>query len=582
MHRRHHHDEDYPLRATSPALPIPQQPQSLGSPASIPSPSSSATLDGIIRTPAAQRRAISLGVSISPVRPLYMGSPMPISSVKLATSPEGTTTTATTLHRSPGSLSRRRASASGGGSSSRSLVGSYTLSLISSRMSDAHPSHSIKSAFVLQIGSTSCSPSVSVPSRLRSPPHIRVGFEARWHDLEGGPGGAAVGTPWVGAVDLQGYYFDRYRGESPALSRESTPSRNGDDDVRGRRNVACSSSPTAFFSSRRGAETSPPRQAPAPPALPGYEVGATGVLQLVVKNEVAAIKVFLVQYDLTKLVPGGKLLVRERGYQAVAPGGSSEVELGTSPGGRSPSGSRREVLRYAVELQFTCVAVTRKARRSTGDQDDLEDAAASTNKRRRKDLGGIGSSKAYFLTKQIRVVFPTAGVSGSGGANSRTDTVRDDEDIRNERFVEVMNPLQQEDGGGGDDDESMEASSARSRRLSMGSYNLAWDDICGRWQQEKRAARVASAHRPPALSFERIATPPPMAIKSPSLLTAKLEHSPSLEPSALPSTMDGVASANAKPLRMGDQDSERLLSESLQRLRAGDGFGGKGLRVKET
>lgn len=342
-----------------------------------------------------------------------------------------------------------------------------------------------------------------------------------------------MGTPWVGAVDVQSYYFDRYSG----------------DGERGR--TACS--PSSYSQASRQRHSSPQRPASGPPALPGYEVGAAGFLQLVVKNEVAALKVFLVQYDLTKLVPGGKLLVRERGYQAVP---ATSEELGTSPGSQSP-GRRREVLRYAVELQFTCVAVNRKARRSTSQDRGEEEADV---KRRRKDAAGSAGNKAYFLTKQIRVVFPTAGVSGSG-ASGRTDKVRDDEDIRTDRFVEVMNPSR--DGDNDDDDDA----STRSRRLSMGSFT-GWDDIRGRWQQEKKKVAAVAAHRPPALSFERIATPPPLAIKSPSLLTAELEHSPNLEPSALPA-MDGFAPGATRPLRMGDQDSERLLSESLQRLRAG-------------
>lgn len=92
----------------------------------------------------------------------------------------------TTPSHSPGiTLSPRRLS------TSRSLAGSYTLSLLSSRMSAAHPTHHVPSAFTLKIGSVSTGRQVK--SALRCPEHVKIAFDARWYELEGA--GAAAWTP---------------------------------------------------------------------------------------------------------------------------------------------------------------------------------------------------------------------------------------------------------------------------------------------------------------------------------------------------------------------------------------------------
>lgn len=518
-------------------------------------------------------------------------------------------------------------------SSSHSLAGSYTLSLISSRMSHAHPSHSIESAFTLQIGCSSSSS--TTPTRLKSPAHIKIPFEARWHDLEGGPDGAAVSTPWVGCVDVEKWYFDRFEPHSedsiPSVGEvewEEDAQRQPQDT--GRTRSSMSYSPGVGMGSRKQRQTTSPdapKTTSPPPPFPGYEVGSKGLLQLIIKNQFNALKVFLIPYDLSSLVPGGRLLVRERGYQAVvrnAAGVSPDLSTRMSPTTTMTKNNshknRREVLRFAVELQFICVAVHRKkTKRSSiiesglrameqkekeghgngnGDSVDSDGRGLSgqdaASKCKRKDAG---VPKAYFLSKQIRVVFPS--ILDSNGS----DQVKDETkaaisaatatagETRKERFVEVMNPPDV------NADAMMTLEQLKILRKTSFSSAAAgdhWDQVRSKWKREERehehehekemnreeearkanASARAKANTPSTLglelSFARITTPPPIYTRSSSLLTAKLA-SPQLESSAAP-PLEAMTTASNGPstgrrLKMGDQDSERILSESLQGLK---------------
>lgn len=322
-------------------------------------------------------------------------------------------------------------------------------------MSHAHPAQSVSSAFRLQIGCSSSGK--DVPARLRCPDHIRVAFDATCYDLDDGNGGAsgAVSTPWVGCVDLRAHYASALDAQSALQSHShSAP--------------------------------------PPPPRYPGYQVPAHGLLQLVVANAHHALRVFLVPYDLAALEPGGRMLVRERGYQAVSP--ASPTAQGPSPrrseaDRRASFGSaasvagetKREVLRFAVEMQFACVleeAEGRKPRTAAAGED-------STRRRERSTRNGPGRDgretpthhlgpppprvkpskpklvRAYYLTKAVRMVFPSlcepqtplastgppGGRPGAvpGGAAAApsgrcTPTPRLEAPIRTERFVEAINP----------------------------------------------------------------------------------------------------------------------------------------------
>ena len=258
-------------------------------------------------------------------------------------------------------------------SRSHPLLGSYPLSLLHSRMSHAHAPHSLPSTsasgFTLHIGALgrgkSCTPD------LRCPRHLVIPFAATYYDLEDGSGSGrrqgAAQTPWVGTVDLEAHLFASY----------ASPSMGG----------------------------------PMPPFFPGYRVAPVGQLQILVKTPTQAVKVFLVPYDLRNLPVGGRLLARERSY----------VQASTATGCSSVTG--KESLRFAFQLQFTCVATSFEPAESRS-----RDSSTTRRRRARSDASSASSSrcptptmaksrlatqstlgkKAFYLAKSLRVVFITS------------------------------------------------------------------------------------------------------------------------------------------------------------------------------
>lgn len=496
----------------------PQQPGC--HPTSIPSPTSSASLDG-------------------PIHPS-------------AVSPS-----------SPSAPSRRRPS------HSHSLAGSYTLSLLSSRMSHAHAPHSVSSAFQLQIGCSSFGK--EVPARLRCPKHVKIDFDATYYDLDDGNSPGAVSTPWVGCVDVQEHYY-RILGQDV---REQT--------------TKCS-----------------------PPRFPGYEVPSNGLLQLVVKNDFHALKVFLINYDLTALEPGGKMLVRERGYQAVS-ASTPRNDRRASFGG-SPSSGRREILRFTVEMQFTCVLESKageemrpkKSRKPRshlhGIVDRLESRASTPTPAKpyktTKIRKNISTGRSYYLSKAVRIVFPPLvdhGNPTSSNIGGRSTPTVEKLDMRTERFVEVINPAIAS-GMRGD----------QVKALRKGSFaSETWEGLREEWlkrmkeetegdgsadEDETFQARQSTLKRSPGSSYEtrdqfninRIKIQP-QPMKSRSLLSAKFSPKDILDPfEGLDA--DGVsirrrdgtprhrasspwdAARNGHCRRTMDEESERMLSESLENM----------------
>jgi hypothetical protein len=226
----------------------------------------------------------------------------------------------------------------------QSLAGSYPLSLLHSRMSHAHRPHSVPSAFTLTIGSLGVGK--ACPPELRCPTHENIPFDAKYYEL-----------------------YDEH-----SSSPQAGPSHSpwvGVVDVQ-----------QHYFASFGS-----PAKGKSPPAYPGYRISARGQLQLIVKNSTQALKVFLIPYDLRALEPGGRLLVRERSYLA---------------------DTGREVLRYAVELQFLCVEA----------QPTIATRVRDSSTRRRMPRPPTPSSRpasplppspsrAFYLARTIRVVFPS-------------------------------------------------------------------------------------------------------------------------------------------------------------------------------
>ncbi|WOO77440.1 uncharacterized protein LOC62_01G001018 [Vanrija pseudolonga] len=202
---------------------------------------------------------------------------------------------------SPSSLSR-----------SHPLLGSYQLSLLHSRMSQ-HAPHATD-RFGLQL--RAMGRGAGCPAALRAPAPISLPLAATYYDLAGGAdeaapkaAGAAAHTPWVADVDVEGWYFDHFG----------------------------------------GAESST-----APPAFPGYRVAAVGQLQILVRTATAAVKVFVIPYDLRELDDGARLLARERTYVSQPEAASASTTPPEAASASTTPPRTRECLRYAVQLQFAC------------------------------------------------------------------------------------------------------------------------------------------------------------------------------------------------------------------------------------
>jgi len=510
--------------------------------------------------------------------------------------------------------------------------------------------------------------------KLRCPPHVRIPFEGRWYDLEGGPGGAAVGTPWVGCVDLEGHYrqsagedqtgvLGMARGRSSSMmgaERPMFPGQISDGQYRRERkrsptsHLSADNSPTTAqswtTSSLRSQHPPDISSSAQPPMFPGYQLAPQGLLQLVIKNEVQAMKVFLIKYDLNALEIGGKLLVRERDYVAVS------LTPIPSRGGGTGSGSdsvqdcdkRREVLRSAVELQFTCVEDTteRKKRRKRftepvqraerwgdrtgrtgvdgpsnemsisieGDSWRLDGGSAlSINDETETKLSRSGSNtlgkrksrKAYYLSKQIKVVFPSlCGNLTSRDQADKRETAK--EDVRTERFIEVINPSAVQPGMSIKEIKKMRRASFASeswegvkamlvRKVREDKEDDQMDgpanEATGHGLDPQETIRKRSVLAPitrPSMTFERtpalIQPVPHRGITS--LLTARFERregSVDSQADDEDQTIDlrhwhreiGLDPASPSPVTSPvdkkrslwpEDDSERLLSESLQRL----------------
>jgi hypothetical protein len=575
-------------------------------------------------------------------------------------------------------------------------------------MSHAHKGHSLDSAFTLQIGATGfnmCNGGgkKTLEAKLKSPPHVRVPFEARWYDLEGGPGGAAVGTPWVGCVDLEGYYRHQSEqrqcradggmedghmadnGERVEVERTERASVFRPDPSVLKRDRRRSSIPTGLSSEGEQLprlsgrplfdSTVSPRPGlepglgsdPGPHAntpFPGYELAPQGLLQLVIKNEISAIKVFLLKYDLAALEPGGKMLVRERDYIAVPPvagcraSEGKDGDEGTTRQSDQSRCRRREVLRSAVELQFTCVPI--RVERKTKRKRHTEPVRRENHQHQRQSYyvgggeevsspmgvsiegdgwrldGGSALSlrdddrgpdeqtlrqaqpvpsqsryktkKAYFLSRHVRVVFPSlCGNLTSRDQADRRETAK--EDVRTERFIEVINPSTVQPGMSPKEIKKMRRASFASESWegvkALLSRKMKEDEEDDRMDgnyhevdveaplsdQERKSAHAKLAVRdiaatPKTMTFPRSPTPVHSGLTS--LLTARLERREGsvdtqvdeddretepelrhwhrelgLDP-ALPSPV--TSPVDKKRSLWPEDESERLLSESLQRL----------------
>lgn len=145
--------------------------------------------------------------------------------------------------------------------------------------------------FIAQVGVVGSLKSKNV----KLPPHASMTFPAHFYNT---PSSTTPSTPYVGTIDLESSLTsERYR------------------------------------------------------KFPGaYRVPSKGQVQIVIKNpNNTAVKLYLVQYDLTDMPVGTKTVLRQKQYYRAFTPAPSPADR-TPPS--SPSPHPRETLRYAIQLQF--------------------------------------------------------------------------------------------------------------------------------------------------------------------------------------------------------------------------------------
>jgi hypothetical protein len=412
-----------------------------------------------------------------PRRPSQSTSSLRRTSISMSMSPNLSTSTSTQKQTpsptaSPASLSR-----------SQSLLGSYPLSLIHSRMSHAHQPHSSITEFSLHL--KAIGQGKGCPTSLRCPKSLDLPFVATYYDLEDPGRAGPIQTPWVGTVDLEEYYHDLYT--SPPLLNTV---RNEVD----------------------------------PPVHPGYRVAPVGQLQMIVKTPTNAIKVFVVPYDLRDLPVGGRLLARERTYvrtDPISPG------LGTSNGSPVDKG-KKEILRYAYQLQFICIA----------DPPTTTTRRESSTTRQTSTTSTEG--KGYYLSKSLRLVFTATPPESDQGQTLRTE--RTNEIVPSSGIPSTL-------GGGG------RRRSSVGFQTSPGKIMLDWSIVRQKWLAKRQLDSESALEMN---EEEHVNTLPP--IKSPATTRST---TPIPQPFNVPNS-----NSNSSAVKVHPPPSPRFARRQLRRTSA--------------
>ncbi|ODO05319.1 hypothetical protein L198_02011 [Cryptococcus wingfieldii CBS 7118] len=362
-------------------------------------------------------------------------------------------------------------------SRSQPLLGSYALSLLHAPMCGHRP-HQPTPGFTLHLGAVG--KGKTCLKELRCPAHVVVPFEAFYYDLgdddANGPQGK---TPWVGSVDVQRWYFESYS--------------------------------TVGLPLQEGAKV----PAGPPPVFPGYRVARRGQLQILIKTPEpsAAAKVFLVPYDLRRVPVGGRLLLREDSYV----GHESRVE------------GEKEVLRYAIQLQFICLS--------------------------RPCPDGGPPMLSYYVTKSLRVIFSIS-------------PLEKDETMRVERTEQMIEPSL-----------DVEQGKRRSSGLLVEPVEEKWNAIRADWEMLEEGRKVCM----PPLKGSPLSPTVPLPSSTTSILSRSrpttpnpiippltpTSHLPSL--TTPPKAAKGpqavtVWSPTGRRARREDEMEEKALSEKLRQL----------------
>ncbi|CAO1615530.1 unnamed protein product [Parajaminaea phylloscopi] len=297
----------------------------------------------------------------------------------------------------------RRASMNLSTSPTPNLIGSYSESLLSGRMSTTP---SMPFPFLAELG-------VMGGADGHTPRHLKLGFEACFYALPDGGGQ----HPNRSAAP-------RSFSSSYALTGSASPS-----DLPTHRTAATAAATHAPYVGTIDLDCHyygcldaviESGGATVPPKLPGYAVPSRGHIQLLIKNPHinSPVKLFLIPFDLRDMPAGTKTFIRQKIFLEEPSSGSASTpprnkrhSLGNMLPVGPPSPSK-QTLRYAVHLQFAALPGDRVR--------NLEDGEAATGPHRRKKLpefrvapvasvdgetDGLDPAPQIFLHKSIRVVF---------------------------------------------------------------------------------------------------------------------------------------------------------------------------------
>lgn len=232
------------------------------------------------------------------------------------------------LNAGPSNIRHRRRSSAAFLSSSPSLPGSYVTSLLSGRMTGTS-APLVK--FILRLGVTGLPP--NCPPSLRGPPHIKIPFEARWHELEG---------PYSGSASVIDYYA--------SLAPKSGASEKDDNDNDNTPSLARSTHSQRAY----GYRIPPKGKLQLLLAFAGGEIQAT--------NSATPLKYFIVPYDLLDMKHGDQTVYRQVWHSH--PEQTREDSILASPSLATPLPAR-ETLRYAIELHFVAPLEAPRSRRQS-------------------------------------------------------------------------------------------------------------------------------------------------------------------------------------------------------------------------
>lgn len=299
------------------------------------------------------------------------------------------------------------------------MVGSYEESILRGRMSTT-PSKPFE--FLAQIGVMGKG---NCKSSLRCPRHVTLPFPAVYYSYGGASHGRSLlddgPSPYVGQIDLENGLSNP---EEESRSRRKAQSRYSD------RKQQASSEPAGLSvqeleADRERHKAAKSKRLPASPRAPpggSYRIPETGQIQIVIKNpNKTAVKLFLVPYDLTGMMPGTKTFIRQRSY-------SAGPIIDNIPNMSQADGDR-PILRYLVHLHICSPAKGR-----------------------------------FYLYKSIRIVF--ANRVPDGKEKLRNETTLPEPRFSPYKPIRVMNPPLSTSTGAG----AMLASEKALRRRSLGVF----------------------------------------------------------------------------------------------------------------